>query len=101
MEKPEMNTVKAITIATVASLIFSANVFAMSGLDFIKLDDATAQRKALEPIIYQFVKDGYKNIPDWPALSNRVREFVLKNGAGNKPLSSIAEEAAKLSGMSL
>lgn len=91
-----MKFIKILTVA--AGLIFSANVFAISGLDFIKLD-ASSQRKALEPIIYRFVSSGYKNVPDWAELSYEIRKTVLKNGTGYQSLDSVTKEAATKIGM--
>ena len=95
-----MRFFKSTVVAAGINIIFLANALAMTGLDFIKLENATSQRKALEPIIIQFATNGYKNVPDWPSLSIKVREIILKSGYGSQPLERITKEAAKQLGMS-
>jgi hypothetical protein len=86
-------------IIILAGFSLSGNLFAMSGLDFIKIENSTLVRNEIEPIVIQFVSDGFRNVPDWGQLSYDIRKLILKNGYGDQSLDIIAKEAALKSGM--
>lgn len=91
---------------TAARLLIATTLFtiatqagAMSAIEFVKLDMGSPQRQALEPIVFSFVSRGYKDVPDWPKLSNLVRARVLEKGYTYQSLETVAEEAAVAAGM--
>ena len=42
---------------------------------------------SLEPIVRQFVREGYHSVPDWAALGDMARALILKKGYRDKTLS--------------
>lgn len=72
---------------------------ALAAIEFMRLDDATKRREALEPIIHGFLSRGFKKVPDWPALGSEVRRVILERGYTYQALDSVAEEAAVRLGM--
>ena len=54
----------------------------------------------MEPIVRQFVREGYHSIPDWGALGDLSRALILEKGYRDEDLAEIAREAAIANGMS-
>jgi predicted lipoprotein len=75
---------------------------AMTGLEFLQAYDkgAVARADVLEPLVRQFVREGYHNVPDWAELSNIMRALILEKGYRDKDIAEIAREAASAHGMS-
>lgn len=90
-----------ITVAAICiNALISVSAFSMTGLEFIKLTgDALAQREAIQLYIQDYVAQGYREVPDWASLLNKMDALIRKNGWGSKDLKDIAFEAAKGLGM--
>lgn len=80
-------------------LIIHTIANAMTGLEFMKISSASEKRIVLEPVIIEYVSQGYKNVPDWSELSNKIEKAIRKNGWGNRDIHDIALDAAKAQGM--
>jgi len=76
-----------------------ASAYAMSGLEFMK-SEAREKRKVLEPVILDYVAKGYKKVPDWASLSNKIEGVIREKGWGSKDIKSIALDASEELGMS-
>jgi hypothetical protein len=90
-------------MALAAALLFAATpAGAMSGLEFLHAQDKSASDEfdAMEPIVRQFVREGYRNVPDWAALGIMTRALILERGYRDKDIAEIAREAAIAHGMS-
>jgi hypothetical protein len=76
-----------------------ASAYAMSGLEFMS-SPASEKRKVLEPIILDYVAKGYKKVPSWSRLSNKIESVIREKGWGSKNIKSIALDASEGLGMS-
>jgi hypothetical protein len=97
-----MRAVNAMAMV-VALLLTATQTNAMSGHEYLKVyDDGSASDRAavMEPLVRQFVKEGYHSVPDWPELNRITRALILKKGYGGKNIAEIAKEAAIAHGMS-
>jgi hypothetical protein len=54
----------------------------------------------MEPLVRQFVREGYRNVPDWSLLGVLTRKLILEKGYRDKDVADIAKEAAIAHGMS-
>lgn len=89
---------KAFTIAA-AFLIFSATIAqAMTGYEFVSMG-SIEQYESLKPTVDEYVRQGYRGVPNQAKLSMVMVDLIRKNGYGNKDADSIALEAAILTGM--
>jgi len=93
-----MNARQAVMIGGLA-LILSGASLAMTGVEFLKVEDASEQAKIVKPIVVTFVSRGYKNVPSWASLSSKMADLIRKNGYRYKSVEDIAEEAALELGM--
>jgi hypothetical protein len=75
---------------------------AMTGLEFLEASDNSASNEAavMEPLVRQFVREGYHDVPDWTNLSVLTRDLILKKGYRDQNVADIAREAAIANGMS-
>jgi hypothetical protein len=75
---------------------------AMTGLDFLQAYDKSVSEEAdaMEPLVRQFVREGYRNVPDWSLLGVLTRKLILEKGYRDKDVADIAKEAAIAHGMS-
>jgi hypothetical protein len=69
-----MYAMKAMVVA-VGLLLAATPAGAMTGLEFLQAFDKSAsdQAAALEPLVRQFVREGYHNVPDWSDLAVMAR----------------------------
>lgn len=91
------NFLKLFVVAATFFICTTAN--AMTGIEFMKLSSGSEEKAALEPLVVEYVSQGYKNVPNWAELSRFVNDAIRKNGWGNKDLRDIAISAAKEKGM--
>ena len=65
-------------------------------------DDENANDEAavLEPLVRQFIREGYHSVPDWAHLGSIARALILEKGYRDKDIAEIAREAAIANGMS-
>jgi hypothetical protein len=96
-----MSAMKAMVLA-VGVLLAATPAGAMSGLEFLQAFDKSGSDQAavMEPLVRQFVGEGYHNVPDWPELAGVARALILEKGYRDKDIVEIAREAAIASGMS-
>jgi hypothetical protein len=95
-----MNAMKAMAVV-VGFLIAMAPARAMTGQDFLQAEDSHEDVAAvLKPLVRQFVREGYHNVPDWIDLAVDARELILKKGYRDEDIAEIAREAAVADGMS-
>jgi hypothetical protein len=96
-----MNALKAMVVM-VGLLLAATPASAMTGQEFLEAYDKSAsdEAAALEPIVRQFVREGYHSIPDWGALGDLSRALILEKGYRDEDLAEIAREAAIANGMS-
>ena len=86
-------------VVVVGLLLAATPAGAMTGLEF--LDKSASDHAAvLEPLVRQFVKEGYHNVPDWNYLAVMARALILEKGYRDKDIAEIAREAAIANGMS-
>jgi hypothetical protein len=57
-------------------------------------------RVIMEPLVRQFVREGYHHVPDWTDLAFIARALILEKGYRDKDIAEIAKEAAIANGMS-
>jgi hypothetical protein len=97
-----MNAMKAMVV--VAGLLLAATpAAAMTGQQFLEVSDKsdpTDESGVLKPLVRQFVREGYHNVPDWIELAIAARELILKKGYRDEDIAEIAREAAIANGMS-
>jgi hypothetical protein len=95
-----MSAMKAMVVAV--GLLAATPADAMTGLEFLQAFDkgGAAQAEALQPLVRQFVREGYHNVPDWADLAYMARALILEKGYRDKPMAEIAREAAIANGMS-
>jgi len=67
--------------------------------DFYEVNDKEEVQEILNPIIFEFVKKEYRNVPNHIELAEEMRVLIRKNGLGLKPLVEVAEKAASSMGM--
>ena len=96
-----MNAIKAMVVV-VGLLIAATPAGAMTGLEFLQAFDRSASDQAaiMEPLVRQFVREGYHNVPDWADLAGEARALILEKGYRDKDIAEIAREAAIANGMS-
>ncbi len=83
------------------SLIFiliSTKAFAITGLEFAKLGYSD-MKEVVTPYIFKYIEEGYRNVPDWAGLSNKIESMIREHGWGAKDLAEIIPLAAKELGM--
>jgi uncharacterized protein YehS (DUF1456 family) len=93
---------KAIVVV-VGLLLAATPAGAMTGQEFLQVfDDNNMETEAavLQPIVRQFVMEGYHNVPDWILLSVIARKLILERGYRDNDIVEIAREAAIRNGMS-
>ena len=88
-------------IMTISIVLFfmASTAFATTGLEFLRIEDTSQESAMLKPIVIEFVEQGYKNVPNWAKLSNRMEELIRKNGWATNDVNEIALAAAKSLGM--
>jgi hypothetical protein len=96
-----MSATKAMVVA-VGFLLAATPASAMTGLEFLQAFDKSASDQAtvMEPLVRQFVREGYHNVPDWNYLAAMARALILEKGYRDKDIAEIAREAAIANGMS-
>ena len=96
-----MNALKAM-IVVVGLLLAATPASAMTGLEFLQAFDNSVSDQApvLQPLVRQFVREGYHNVPGWVTLAFMTRDLILKKGYRDNDIAEIAREAAIASGMS-
>ncbi len=96
-----MNTMKGVVVA-IGLLLAATPAGAMSGQEFLQADDKSPSDDAavLNPLVRQFVREGYHNVPDWADLAIMVRALILEKGYRDNDIAEIAREAAIANGMS-
>ena len=68
-------------------------------MDFYETEDLLQQRDIIQPIITEFIRQGFQNIPDWHELAVEMKQMIRKNGWRDRPVDEIAEDAARAVGM--
>lgn len=66
----------------------------ITGYEFFEITDPFEIVEILQPIINEFVRQGYRNVPDCETLADEMREQIRKNGWGQKPVEEVAERVA-------
>jgi hypothetical protein len=96
-----MSAMKAMVLA-VGVLLAATPASAMSGLGFLEVYDrgATDRLVVMAPLVRQFVREGYHNVPDWYELAEDARALILERGYRDEDIVEIAREAAIAHGMS-
>ena len=96
-----MNMMKAMALA-VGLLLAATPAGAMTGLEFLQAFDKSGadQAAVMEPLVRQFVREGYHNVPDWPELAIVARALILEKGYRDRDIAEIAKEAAIARGVS-
>jgi len=74
-------------------------MFNTTGMDFYETEDLLQQRDIIQPIITEFIRQGFQNIPDWHELAVEMKQMIRKNGWRDRPVDEIAEDAARAVGM--
>jgi hypothetical protein len=93
-------SMKAMVVA-VGLLLAATQAGAMTGLEFLHADKSVEDKYAvMEPLVRQFVSEGYHNVPDWSYLAFYARALILEKGYRDKDIAEIAREAAIANGMS-
>jgi Bacterial regulatory proteins, tetR family len=89
-------------VLTVGLLLAATPASAIYGLEFLQADDKNIfdARDILQPVIRQFIQEGYHNVPDWLVLRDATRALILERGYRDKDIAEIAKEAAIAKGMS-
>ncbi len=75
-------------------------MFNTTGMDFYETEDMLDQQDILQPIITEFIRQNYCNIPDWQELATEMKRLIRKNGWRDRSVEEIAEDAGKGLGMS-
>ena len=73
-------------------------MFNTTGIDFYETEDLLQQREILQPIITEFIHQGFQNIPDWQELAAEMKRLIRKNGWRDRPVDQIAMDAARAVG---
>ena len=96
-----MNAMKAMVVV-VGLLLAATPAAAMTGQEFLEAFDRGAPDEAavLKPLVRQFVRQGYRNVPDWVDLGDMARALILEKGYRDEDIAEIAREAAIANGMS-
>jgi hypothetical protein len=97
-----MNAMK-VMVVVVGLLLAAIPASAMTGLEFLTVYDDTDVDKliaVLQPLVRQFVMEGYHSVPDWTHLSFMTHNLILERGYRDKDVAEIAREAAIANGMS-
>jgi hypothetical protein len=96
-----MNAIKAMVVV-VGLLLGTTPAGAMTGQEFLQAYDKSAadEAAALEPLVRQFVREGYHSVPDWAKLGDMARALILEKGYRDNDIAEIAREAAIANGMS-
>jgi hypothetical protein len=89
-------------IVVVGLLLAATPAGAMTGQEFLQVYDRSAddEAAALEPLVRQFVGEGYHSVPDWAELGDLARALILEKGHRDEDIVEIAREAAIKNGMS-
>jgi hypothetical protein len=90
-------------VVVVGLLLAATPAGAMTGQEFLKVyDDGKASDEAavLEPLVRQFVREGYDSVPDWAELGELADKLILEKGYRDQDIAEIAREAAIANGMS-
>ena len=89
-------------VVVVGLLLDPTPAGAMTGLEFLQAFDRSASDQAavMEPLVRQFVREGYHNVPDWADLAAMARSLILEKGYRDNDIAEIAREAAIANGMS-
>ena len=74
-------------------------MFNTTGMDFYETEDMLGQRDILQPIITEFIRQGFHNIPEWQELAVEMKRMIRKNGWRDRPVDEIAVDAGKAVGM--
>jgi hypothetical protein len=93
---------KAMVLA-VGLLLAATPAGAVTGLEFLQLrdnDQVSDEAAIMQPLVQQFLREGYSNVPDWGVLGVLTRALILKKGYRDKDVEEIAREAAIANGMS-
>jgi hypothetical protein len=63
-------------------LLAATPASAIYGLEFLQADDKNIfdARDILQPVIRQFIQEGYHNVPDWLVLRDATRVLILEGG---------------------
>jgi hypothetical protein len=94
---------RSLALVTAVGLVLAvAPTKAMTGLEFLQASENNVSNEAavIEPLVRQFVREGYHNVPDWAHLGNLTRALMLQKGDRDKNVADIAREAAMANGMS-
>jgi hypothetical protein len=91
-----MNALKAMVVM-VGLLLAATPAGAMTGQEFLQVDD---DDRRTEPLVRQFVREGYHSVPDWTDLAAMARALILEKGYRDEDIAEIAREAAIANGMS-
>src|SRR5579863_9918944 len=97
-----MNAMK-VMVVVVGLLLAAAPAGAMTGMEFLQAsdkDDVSDVAAAMKPLVRQFVREGYHNVPDWGYLAAISRALILERGYRDNDIAEIAREAAIANGMS-
>jgi len=89
-------------VVVVGMLLAATPASAMTGLEFLQAFDRSAsdQNAVMAPLVRQFVREGYHNVPDWADLAADARALILEKGYRDEDIAEIAREAAIANGMS-
>ncbi len=91
---------KKLTQCIGAAILFSTTAaYAMTGVEFLRVEGTSQENDTIEPIIIEFVAQGYKNVPSWSHLGTQMAELIRKYGWATNDINEIALEAAKSLGM--
>ncbi len=90
---------KATQSLWVVFLLFTSVAHAMTGVEFLRVEGTSQEHNTLEPIVIEFVAQGYKNVPSWSRLGTTMAELIRKNGWATDDINKIALEAAESLGM--
>ena len=87
-------------IPFICVFLFLANTaLAMTGVEFLRIDGTPQESATLEPIVIEFVAQGYKKVPKWSRLSIKMADIIRERGLAKEDINKIAIDAAKELGM--
>jgi hypothetical protein len=85
-------------VATLLALMTGV-ASAISALEFLRAEADNKEARMMKEEVIKLVAKGYKNVPDWPQLSDLTKKKILEKGYTTQDIDAVAEEAALSAGM--
>jgi len=72
---------------------------ALTAIEFLRMETDGKEADVCKQLVFDFVSQGYRNVPDWSKLSVAMRKKILEKGYTTMSVEQVALEAALETGM--